>query len=141
VVKRKPAVGAPATKKCVRGSAPVCPAACSHATLALLRYVIVGHCCESGDLMSPAPGEPETIDERELEVAEIGDLCVIEGRRVRASDCCPNAPPFVLIPDACALLLHRSAPCSGAYCAGMSTKNYNSFPEASEARVRRLCPP
>jgi hypothetical protein len=81
------------------------------------RYVIVGHCCESGDLLSPAPGEPETIDERELEarallhlracvlmprlwntlydaacsvslflcvrgvqVAEIGDLCVVEGR-------------------------------------------------------------
>lgn len=28
----------------------------------------------------------------------------------------------------------RRAPraCSGAYCSGMSTKNYNSFPEAAE---------
>ena len=40
----------------------------------------MGHCCESGDLLSPAPAEPETIDERELVAADIGDLCVIEGR-------------------------------------------------------------
>ena len=62
---------------------------------------MVGHCCESGDLLSPAPGEPETIAEREMVEAAIGDLCVVEG--------------------------------SGAYCSGMSTKNYNSFPEAAEA--------
>lgn len=63
-------------------------------------YVVVGHCCESGDLLTPAPGEADTIAERVLNEAEIGDLCVVEG--------------------------------SGAYCAGMSTKNYNSFPEAAE---------
>lgn len=63
-------------------------------------YVVVGHCCESGDLLTPAPGEPDSIAERVLNEAEIGDLCVVEG--------------------------------SGAYCAGMSTKNYNSFPEAAE---------
>lgn len=64
------------------------------------RYVVVGHCCESGDLLTPAPGEPETIAERELAEADIGDYFVVEG--------------------------------SGAYCAGMATKNYNSFPEAAE---------
>lgn len=64
------------------------------------KYVVVGHCCESGDLLTPAPGEAETIAERELEEAAIGDLAVIEG--------------------------------AGAYCAGMSAKNYNSFPEAAE---------
>ena len=63
-------------------------------------YVVVGHCCESGDLLTPAPGEADTIAERLLNEAEIGDLCVVEG--------------------------------AGAYCAGMSTKNYNSFPEAAE---------
>ena len=63
-------------------------------------YVVVGHCCESGDLLTPATGEADTIAERKLAEAEIGDLCVVEG--------------------------------SGAYCAGMSTKNYNSFPEAAE---------
>jgi len=66
-------------------------------------YVVVGHCCESGDLMTPAPDEPETITERALGKAECGDLIVIEG--------------------------------SGAYCAGMSTKNYNTFPEAAEVMV------
>ena len=63
-------------------------------------YVVVGHCCESGDLLTPASGEADTIAERKLNEAAIGDLVVVEG--------------------------------SGAYCAGMSTKNYNSFPEASE---------
>ena len=68
-------------------------------------YVIVGHCCESGDLMSCAPGEPETLATRALPEATAGDLCVIGG--------------------------------AGAYCAGMSTKNYNSFPEAPEVLLRR----
>jgi diaminopimelate decarboxylase len=64
------------------------------------KYLVVGHCCESGDLLTPAPGQPETLSPRLLTKAEIGDLCVIEG--------------------------------AGAYCAAMSTKNYNSFPEAPE---------
>lgn len=65
--------------------------------------VVVGHCCESGDLMTPAPGEPEQLEERLLRRADIGDLVVMDG--------------------------------SGAYCSGMSTKNYNSFPEAPEVLV------
>lgn len=51
----------------------------------------------------PCAGDAETLSERVLNQAEIGDLCVVEG--------------------------------SGAYCAGMSTKNYNSFPEAAEAML------
>lgn len=67
-------------------------------------YVIVGHCCESGDLFSCAPGEPESLSPRLLqEKASIGDLISIEG--------------------------------AGAYCSSMSTKNYNSFPEAPEVIV------
>jgi len=65
------------------------------------KYLVVGHCCESGDLLTPAPGQAETLAPRLLARAEVGDLCVIEG--------------------------------AGAYCAGMSAKNYNSFPEAPEA--------
>jgi len=67
-------------------------------------YVVVGHCCESGDLLTPAPDEPETIAERLMGEVSIGDYVVIEG--------------------------------SGAYCAGMSSKNYNSFPEAPEVMKR-----
>lgn len=62
--------------------------------------VVVGHCCESGDLLSCAPGDPEALAERPLEACDAGDLLVIEG--------------------------------AGAYCSAMSTKNYNSFPEAPE---------
>ena len=75
------------------------------ATGASRDYVIVGHCCESGDLISCAPGEPETLATRTLPEATAGDLCVIGG--------------------------------AGAYCSGMSTKNYNSFPEAAEVLLRR----
>ena len=67
-------------------------------------YVVVGHCCESGDLISCAPGEPETLAARALPEAVAGDLVVIGG--------------------------------AGAYCAGMSTKNYNSFPEAPEVLLQ-----
>lgn len=65
--------------------------------------VVVGHCCESGDLMTPEPGEPESLAETLLRKAEIGDILVMDG--------------------------------SGAYCSGMSAKNYNSFPEAPEVLV------
>eukprot|EP00904_Undaria_pinnatifida_P002511 jgi/Undpi1/12260/HiC_scaffold_5.g01936.m1 len=67
---------------------------------ATAEYVVVGHCCESGDLLTPMPGSASEIDTRTLEKAEIGDLIVVEG--------------------------------CGAYVAGMSAKNYNSFPEAPE---------
>jgi diaminopimelate decarboxylase len=62
--------------------------------------VVVGHCCESGDLVTCAPGESETLAPRDLPVVGPGDLAVIGG--------------------------------AGAYCAAMSAKNYNSFPEAPE---------
>ncbi|CAA6676556.1 MULTISPECIES: diaminopimelate decarboxylase [unclassified Lentimonas] len=63
-------------------------------------YMIAGHCCESGDILTPAPGDPELLATRSLPVCTIGDLCVIDG--------------------------------AGAYCAAMSTKHYNSYPEAAE---------
>jgi diaminopimelate decarboxylase len=66
-------------------------------------YMIAGHCCESGDILTPAPGDPELLSTRTLPLTEIGDLCVIDG--------------------------------AGAYCAAMSTKHYNSYPEAAELWV------
>ena len=63
-------------------------------------YMVAGHCCESGDILTPAPGDPELLSTRKLPVTQIGDLCVIDG--------------------------------AGAYCAAMSTKHYNSYPEAAE---------
>ncbi|CAM9960019.1 unnamed protein product [Ectocarpus sp. 4 AP-2014] len=63
-------------------------------------YVVVGHCCESGDLLTPVSGAASEIERRTLAKVEIGDLVVVEG--------------------------------CGAYVAGMSAKNYNSFPEVPE---------
>lgn len=45
----------------------------------LVPCVVVGHCCESGDLLTPAPEHHEVLHTRELPEAQIGDLCVIEG--------------------------------------------------------------
>ena len=66
----------------------------------LRKYLVVGHCCESGDVLTPAPGDPEALRVRTLAQARVGDAVVIGG--------------------------------AGAYCAAMSAKNYNSFPEAPE---------
>lgn len=44
----------------------------------LIDQVVVGHCCESGDLLTPAPGDPEALATRNLPRGEIGDFCVIE---------------------------------------------------------------
>ncbi len=63
-------------------------------------YLVVGHCCESGDVLTPEPDNPEGLKLRSLHSARIGDGLLI---------------------GSC-----------GAYCAGMSAKNYNSFPEAAE---------
>ncbi|PIZ51751.1 diaminopimelate decarboxylase [Candidatus Woesearchaeota archaeon CG_4_10_14_0_2_um_filter_33_13] len=66
-------------------------------------YIVVGKCCETGDTMTPEPGNPEESVSRNMLQARRGDLVIIGG--------------------------------AGAYCASMSTKNYNSFPEAPEVLI------
>jgi diaminopimelate decarboxylase len=41
--------------------------------------IVVGHCCESGDILTPAPGDPEALAPRDIHLAEIDDYVVIEG--------------------------------------------------------------
>jgi diaminopimelate decarboxylase len=53
-------------------------------------YVVVGHCCESGDILTPAPGDPELLSTRELPEAFIGDFCVIGGAGAYASGMTPK---------------------------------------------------
>jgi diaminopimelate decarboxylase len=69
-------------------------------TRRLREYLIAGHCCESGDVLTPAPGDPEGLRPRLLAEARTDDLLAVGG--------------------------------SGAYCSSMTSKNYNSFPEAAE---------
>ena len=42
-------------------------------------YVTVGHCCESSDVLTPAPGNPEALHPRLLPETRIGDLIVLGG--------------------------------------------------------------
>jgi diaminopimelate decarboxylase len=65
--------------------------------------VFVGPCCESGDILTPAPGDPEALGPRWVPRPQIGDLVVVSG--------------------------------AGAYCAAMSTINYNSYPRAPEVML------
>ncbi len=41
-------------------------------------YIVVGHNCESGDVLTVAPGNAEILQPRQLPKAHIGDLLVIE---------------------------------------------------------------
>ena len=43
------------------------------------KYLVVGHCCESGDILTPAPGNPEGLLERDLIETKVGDLLLIGG--------------------------------------------------------------
>ncbi len=63
-------------------------------------YIVVGHNCESGDILTPAPGDPEGLLPRTLNKAKIEDLVAIGS--------------------------------AGAYCASMSARGYNAFPDAKE---------
>lgn len=40
-------------------------------------YVVVGHNCETGDILTPAPGDPEGLELREMNRAAIGDTVAI----------------------------------------------------------------
>ena len=44
-----------------------------------MKYVVVGHCCESGDVLTPASGNPEALQPRLLPETRIGDLVVLGG--------------------------------------------------------------
>ena len=41
--------------------------------------LVCGHCCESGDTLTPGPGNPESLLPRELGFAQIGDFGTIGG--------------------------------------------------------------
>ena len=66
--------------------------------------VFVGPCCESGDILTPAPGDPEGLGPRWVPRPRVGDLVIVGG--------------------------------AGAYCAAMSTINYNSYPQAAEVMLQ-----
>lgn len=65
--------------------------------------VVVGHCCESGDLLTPAADSPAELMPRELTEAEIGDLCLIGGTGAYCS--AMNAKNYNSFPEAAEILV------------------------------------
>ena len=85
-----------------------------HSTGKTLSYVAVGHCCESGDLLTPAPDQHEVLQPRELSEAAPGDLCVIEGVGAYCSamsaknyNSFPEAPEVLLLENGGMALIRR----------------------------------
>jgi len=75
-------------------------------TGACLPYVAVGHCCESGDLITPAPDHHEILHPRELPEVQPGDLCVIEGAGAYCS--AMSAKNYNSFPEAPEVLLREN---------------------------------
>ncbi len=69
-------------------------------------YLVAGHCCESGDILTPAPGDPEGLAPRRLARAEIGDTLVIEGAGAYASGMA--AKNYNAFPEATEVLIDAS---------------------------------
>ena len=82
------------------------------------KYVAVGHCCESGDLVTPEPDEAETLGPRALGgEAQDGDLLVIEGAGAYCSSMCtknynsfPEAPEVMLDGNGAPHIIRKSSP-------------------------------
>ena len=69
------------------------------------RYVVVGHCCESGDLLTPAPGRAEELRPRLLTEASRGDLLVLGGAGAYCSSMA--AKNYNSFPEAAEVMLHK----------------------------------
>lgn len=68
-------------------------------------YVVVGHCCESGDLISCAPDAPGTLLPRTLAKAEVGDILILEG--VGAYCAAMPAKNYNSFPEAAEVMLEK----------------------------------
>jgi diaminopimelate decarboxylase len=76
--------------------------------------VFVGPCCEAGDILTPAPGDPEALAPRWVPRPRIGDLVVIGGAGAYCAamatinyNSYPQAPEVMLEPDGSLRLLRR----------------------------------
>nr|MDA3873249.1 diaminopimelate decarboxylase [Kiritimatiellia bacterium] len=68
--------------------------------------IVVGHCCESGDILTPAPGDPEALQPRLVYKGTLDDFVVIEGVGAYCSSMCtsgynsfPASPEVLVTPD------------------------------------------
>ena len=66
-------------------------------------YLVVGHCCESGDILTPSPDDPEGLEPRKIAKAHIGDYLVVEGVGAYCSSM--NAKHYNSFPESPEVLL------------------------------------
>lgn len=78
------------------------------------QYVVAGPCCESGDILSPEPGDPESLQPRTLTSASVGDLAVIEGAGAYCASMCtknynsfPEAAEVFIMADGGTTLIRK----------------------------------
>jgi diaminopimelate decarboxylase len=78
-------------------------------------YVVVGTCCESGDIFTPRPGNPEEIDTVPLPEATRGDLVAVMGAGAYGSSMCarnynsrPGCAEVMILPDGSHFLITRA---------------------------------
>jgi diaminopimelate decarboxylase len=76
--------------------------------------VFVGPCCESGDVLTPAPGDPEALAPRRVARPQVGDLVVVGGAGAYCAamatinyNSYPQAPEILREPDGSLRLLRR----------------------------------
>jgi diaminopimelate decarboxylase len=76
--------------------------------------IFVGPCCESGDILTPAPGDPEALGPRSVPRPKIGDLVIVGGAGAYCAgmaminyNSIPQAPEVMLEPDGSLRLLRR----------------------------------
>jgi diaminopimelate decarboxylase len=76
--------------------------------------VFVGPCCESGDILTPVPGDPEALAPRRVPHPRIGDLVLVGGAGAYCAamatinyNSYPQAPEAMLEPDGSLRLLRR----------------------------------
>lgn len=77
-----------------------------HPSGSVKEYIVAGHCCESGDILTPAPGEPERLQTRVLAETNVGDLCVIDGAGAYCSSMATKN--YNSFPEAAEVLLDTS---------------------------------
>ena len=76
--------------------------------------IFVGPCCESGDILTPAPGDPEGLAPRTVSRPQVGDLVVVGGAGAYCAGMAminynsyPQAPEVMLERDGTLRLLRR----------------------------------
>ncbi len=78
------------------------------------KYLVAGHCCESGDILTPEPDNPEGLEPRLLTEAQTGDAVCIggcgaycAGMAAKNYNSFPEAPEVLLASDGTLHLIRR----------------------------------